>query len=941
MIKGLEGTLFLSSLCTRIVELQPAAGILLRDCHNCFKAGTFGVSFALVSSYPPLRNLQISVLKTSQMAPGNAWHFPGNAEFPANDGMRSPVFPTDIVKSVTIFSGNQWNGGGNAANQLQDGSEVSYKHPADNGWRKAPMEFVRQIGNNKYFRATIPIEGLAIGSRVQYYLKIAYSDRETTYLRVQDGDQTGLLSQTVTVEAAAQASPFIFTIDTRKTRGEWSEPFPLPNVGAHAHLLRTGKVLMWGRRDNPQQSMNVNFPNPPVPRPNEPGARADPATCTPFLLDLDTKKTAMTGQPTLRNGKNSNLFCAGHAFQQDGTLLVAGGHITDGEGLDQSSIYDPGDGSTVGTWKAGPTMGKGRWYPTVTALPTSTVLVASGSYRDLGADSNSNNNNTQIFDEKNGFVSISSMPDKVLDLYPRMHVASTGFVYALSLNKIWFLDLSADEKQWRRLETAEGRPLTDYGCSVMYDTDKVMFVGGGTPPGQRTDIINLSDHKNIKWEGKTGMNFARRQHNATVLPDGTVFVTGGTRGSGDEGIANAADVKFNDIRPGRPVHIAELWDPKADNGKGKWTMMAAEQTNRCYHSTAVLLPDGRVLSAGGGEFQLGLAANAPEDSHRDAQIFSPPYLFQGGQRPSIESISETTIQHRSTFVIGTADAAQIDKVSLVGLSSVTHSINTGQRLSFLEKTVASATVLRVSAPPNAKSCPPGYYMLFLVDKRGVPSVAKMVQIVSSSEALVRHRGFTTQLVAAKNKPPTVLERRREIRETADGTRVEVGISPTCPYGLSACWGGAFEALSDLEGVEHVDPMPHTSGSTASVFLSDNGLPDLNLWTNQFQDRLRETYGLRGFEAAIVGTVEKRDGTLVLAAEGVRPDVKLRSIEPKGKIQWDKNTQRPQTVTEEEAGAYDTLQTHLASSDTAGPVAVTGPITQTEAGYTLQVRLIKW
>jgi hypothetical protein len=121
------------------------------------------------------------------------------------------------------------------------------------------------------------------------------------------------------------------------------------------------------------------------------------------------------------------------------------------------------------------------------------------------------------------------------------------------------------------------------------------------------------------------MNFARRQHNATILPDGTVLVTGGTRGGG------AGDEAFNNLNLGQPVHIAELWDPRKKVKTGQWTMLAAEQTDRCYHSTAVLLPDGRVLSAGGGEFLLNegtpqQVANDPKDTHTDAQLFDTPAL---------------------------------------------------------------------------------------------------------------------------------------------------------------------------------------------------------------------------------------------------------------------------------------------------------------------------
>jgi galactose oxidase len=128
------------------------------------------------------------------------------------------------------------------------------------------------------------------------------------------------------------------------------------------------------------------------------------------------------------------------------------------------------------------------------------------------------------------------------------------------------------------------------------------------------------------------MNFPRRQHNATVLPDGTVLVTGGT-----QGMANASQAdNFNNLGPHAPVHQAKLWAP--GNGGGEWALMTTESVDRCYRSTALLLPDGRVLSAGGGEFadpDHPNRPNSPAACHPEAQLFSPPYLLTGISRPTI------------------------------------------------------------------------------------------------------------------------------------------------------------------------------------------------------------------------------------------------------------------------------------------------------------------
>ena len=105
------------------------------------------------------------------MVAGICWHLPGNAEPADRAGMRSPVFPTDPTQPITIFSGSFFQGGQGAANQLQDGSVVVYRMNND-AWKSVPMTFAREIGNNKYFKAEIP--AAAVGTKVQYYLVLAY-----------------------------------------------------------------------------------------------------------------------------------------------------------------------------------------------------------------------------------------------------------------------------------------------------------------------------------------------------------------------------------------------------------------------------------------------------------------------------------------------------------------------------------------------------------------------------------------------------------------------------------------------------------------------------------------------------------------------------------------------------------------------------------------------
>ena len=213
-------------------------------------------------------------------------------------------------------------------------------------------------------------------------------------------------------------------------------------------------------------------------------------------------------------------------------------------------------------------------------------------------------------------------------------------------------------------------------------------------------MIDLAD-PSPAWTFTGSMAVARRQTNLTILPDGTVLVTGGTStcGASDEGGA---------------VFAAELWEP----GSGQWRTLASAAVVRVYHSTALLLPDGRVLSMGSGE-------GGGVTPRRSYEIFSPPYLFKG-DRPSYD-LPATTMRYGQAFTVNSADAAAIRKVTLIRLPSTTHAFDQSQRLNTLQFEVTGGG-LTVTPPASGRIAPPGPYMLFLVNEGGVPSVAQIVAL---------------------------------------------------------------------------------------------------------------------------------------------------------------------------------------------------------------------
>ena len=203
-----------------------------------------------------------------------------------------------------------------------------------------------------------------------------------------------------------------------------------------------------------------------------------------------------------------------------------------------------------------------------------------------------------------------------LPFYPFMHVAPNGKVFCAGPSQTTrYLDVTGTGA-WSLVGNSNFG-TRNWGSSVMYDDGKVLLMGGSpcapypfipggssctTSPTATAEIIDLNS-SNPAWNYTGSMvTGGRKLHNATLLADGTVLVTGGSRGTEDPNTTTD-----------NPAYECELWDPAT----GTWTQMASLTTIRTYHSIALLLPDGRVLSAGG---DFGGAS---------AEIYSPPYLFKG------------------------------------------------------------------------------------------------------------------------------------------------------------------------------------------------------------------------------------------------------------------------------------------------------------------------
>ena len=437
------------------------------------------------------------------------------------------------------------------------------------------------------------------------------------------------------------------------TVGAWQTLNRLPFFPVHAHLLPSGLVMIW---------------------PGDSGISGDAAR----LWDPATENL------TLVPSVGYDIFCSGHAFLADGSMLVAGGHISNDVGLAKARRYLPATNS----WAAVPDMNAGRWYPTVTTLGNGDALVTSGSI-DLTIGVNQL---PQVYQAGSNSWRNLSGAQLAAQYYPMMFLAPDGRVAMVGPEQLTrWLDTSGTGRWTSGPSGIFG--FRYYGSAVMYADGKVLVAGGGDPPTRTAEVIDLNQ-PSPTWRSVGSMTTARQQLNATVLPDGKVLVTGGTSGPG-----------FSN--PNTPVYQAEMWDPAT----GAFTPMASSLVPRIYHSSALLLPDGRVLTLGGNDQPV------PE-------AYSPPYLFKGA-RPTITS-APAGIDYGQHFTVQTPNTG-IAKVTLIRTGSVTHAFNQNQRLNVLPF-AAGAGTLDITAPANGNIAPPGDYLLFIVDGNGVPSVGKIVQL---------------------------------------------------------------------------------------------------------------------------------------------------------------------------------------------------------------------
>jgi hypothetical protein len=449
--------------------------------------------------------------------------------------------------------------------------------------------------------------------------------------------------------------------------GAWSAPFDLGGVAIHAQLMLNDQVLYFQYVEG----------NPTVDH-----------TSLIKTWDIDSGISELA-----KIGYHRDLFCSGMNQLPDGRVFISGGHDhttgkrADAVGVKTTDIYNPLNRS----WTPGPELGMKRWYPTAVSMPDdSTLIMGGGEAQGLPSPT------VDRYDPAtNTMTTLPNTATRNLGWYPRVHLLADGrLIKTGTKRRSEFFDPSTF--------TWILGPSMNYGTrnlanSVLLagSTRALTFGGQATQSAPATASVEILDTAAATptWRTTAPLKHPRLHANAVVLPDGTVLAIGG-----------GAVGKY-----GSPVKSAELFDPVTET----WTELAAQSVQRMYHATAVLLPDGRVFSAG-----------SDSGTQRDTgEIFSPPYLFKG-PRPTITDAPGTLRYGAPATVITDVPVA---KMVLIRPSAVTHQIDSDQRVVPVNFT-SVGNVHTIIGPKNSTHAPRGYYMLFVLGTKGVPSVAEWVRV---------------------------------------------------------------------------------------------------------------------------------------------------------------------------------------------------------------------
>lgn len=482
-------------------------------------------------------------------------------------------------------------------------------------------------------------------------------------------------------------------------KGQWSAVIPwVPHIPVSAAVLPDGRLLTFSSNER------TSFPDGPQ-----------------FTYAATWNPT--TGAFAEINNPRHDMFCGGLALLEDGRLLVNGGNGMFGT-TSFSSLFD----WRTNEWSPAQAMPEGRWYNTSVALPNGEVLTAGGNGGGNGAGTIDQWRDLSGWRRMSGinWASIVKAPvpnSNEPNWHPFLLVAPDGRVahFGPHHDLNWLSPVGTGSIT----PAGSSLPGTHYpkqAAWAMYDIGKVL-VAGGLQAIDNTSVVKDSYTVDLTTNtpvvaSTAAMTHARAFSNSVILPNGEVMVVGGTNVG-----AFGSDAGT--------IYTPEIWNPVTR----QWRTVADAAVPRNYHSLALLLPDGRVWSAGGG-----LYADSNID-HQDAQIYTPAPLFNANgsaaTRPQITAAPDR-IGPGSVFNVNAT--AGVQYFSFIRMSSLTHSVSTDLRHFRFPHTVTPAGQYVLTAPASANVITPGYWMLFAVNASGAWSPSRIVQVTNATLPVVTNPG---------------------------------------------------------------------------------------------------------------------------------------------------------------------------------------------------------
>ncbi|MEU8777696.1 galactose oxidase-like domain-containing protein [Streptomyces sp. NPDC048606] len=506
--------------------------------------------------------------------------------------------------------------------------------------------------------------------------------------------------------------------------GRFAQFFPSPDFGVHLAQLPTGKVLLFSFERVEVDPTKETGPTDRIGPTN--AGRAflwDPARGTGASAFKEVRPPTVLMPDGTHAPRPAPFFCAGHAFLPNGMLAVFGGNTggKGGSGARLSFVFDP----WTELWYRNRDMAVGRWYPSVvTGADGRQIIVSGQSERGTGTPTPV----VERFPAKR--LPVPWRPyDIPQDVAPERFGADAPFrgdyphLFSLRDGMIYGLGRDADQ-QWlfdpvretRRDLPRRPADFRGYGSAVplpagLRGPDSVLVLGGD-PLDPNTYRLSPTG-----WTTEEPRAFGRTQDDTLILPDATLLTVNGalsTRDYGHGPFNPKADLKYRHT---------ELRD-----ANGHWRLGPVQRLPRGYHSNALVLPDGRVMVTGDELQQIANDPDITDPMDGSIELYEPAYLHRGGSRPALDAAPRGELAHDSAFEVRSTTAAAVRRAVLLAPTTVTHSVNTSQRHLELRVTDVRGDRIALRTPPSPADAPPGYYMLFLLDGRGVPSTAEWVKL---------------------------------------------------------------------------------------------------------------------------------------------------------------------------------------------------------------------